>query len=485
MESFTVSVDLGGGDDTIELFPPPVGEPPPDLPEPAYPSKWDLDFHGGSGDDVMTVQPCVVPGLDLTVVANLGDGDDALHAAFAGPAAPAGAILPRISLDVAVGEGNDAIQVAIGNPNELEPLRVAGVHGGVRGFGGDASGILDVQNVAVTGRFTQFFDLGDGDDCVATTLTNVTVDGLLKQSVNAGDGADEVGMIINGRFGAVAQKVHTGAGEDAVSLSWKGCEILGPAVTRMSLGEGDDEGTFFGDGSAHVAGSMAMTMNTGGGDDFASVLIQDSEDFEAFEGPVVLRLRLGDGDDLANVVVRDANDVAGPLTVGVTGGTGDDGIAADVDFTPRVRAGQLDPGNAPASVLVALHGGTGLDTIDARTEGEWAGTARFILRGGDGEDAVGWHWGVGQGSTGALAVDLDGGAGDDFVAAAEFVPTDQYVPVFMRLLGGAGGDVLSLSLLGGAETTPEPHLFVLDGGDGFDLARAPAGAIVRNCEGKA
>ena len=57
------------------------------------------------------------------------------------------------------------------------------------------------------------------------------------------------------------------------------------------------------------------------------------------------------------------------LTVAVAGGAGDDAIVADVDFTPRVRAEQLDPGNAPAAVLVALHGGTGPDRVTPRSGG--------------------------------------------------------------------------------------------------------------------
>jgi hypothetical protein len=483
MESLRVTVDLAAGDDQFQLLSPPAGVA---APEPETPAKWYFDIRAGFGKDVGIIQPCIVPGLDLSVVANLGNGDDTLDAEFECPAARAGIILPCVSLDVESGEGNDAVEVAIGNPDTLDPLRVADVHIGVRGFGGDDSGIIIICKVAVTGRLTEFIDLGAGDDTASVTLDDVAVDGSLKQSVTGGDGADEVGIIIiGGRIGAVAQKVNVGTGDDLVSLSWKKCEILGPVVSRVSLGEGDDDGVALVEGDARFAGLFAVSMNTGGGDDWASVMIQDSEDFQAFEGPVTLRVGLGDGDDLANVVVRDANDVAGPLTVGVMGGTGDDGIVADVDFTPRVRAGQLDPGNAPASVLVALRGGDGLDTIDAYTEGVWNGLAQFLLRGGAGEDDLGFHGVIGEGSTGTLAAAVDGGAGDDRLGANVLLPTDQFMPIYMRLLAGAGDDVLSLSRLGGPDTTPEPHLFVLDGGDGFDVARAPAGAIVRNCEARA
>lgn len=537
MESLNVAVDLSEGDDSFRYSPPPEPDQPP--PEPDRPAVNAFDIRAGAGNDVMTIQPCVVPGLDLSALVDLGDGDDTLDAGFEFPAEAVGTIQPCISLDVEAREGNDAIEVAIGDPDIADPPRVEDVHVGVRGFGGDDSGIIIICNVAVTGRLTEVMDLGAGDDTASLTLDDVAVGGLLKQSVTGGDGSDEVGIIIiGGRVGAVAQKVHTGGGDDLVSMTWKKCEILGPVVTqvvlaedhdvadvtiseskyfgpmtatldagggddsiavmlsnpneflgsvrfRMALGEGDDEGTYFGEGHAHVAGLMAMTMNTGGGDDWASVMIQDSEDFQAFGGPVVLRVALGEGDDLANVVVRDAYDVAGPLTVAVAGGVGDDGIIADVDFTPRVRAGQLDPGNAPASVLVALRGGDGLDTIDAYTEGVWNGVARFLVRGGAGEDDLGFHAVIGEGSTGALAVALDGGAGADVLATDLLIPVEQIMPINLRLLAGAGDDVLSLSLLGGTDTTPEPHLFVLDGGDGFDLARAPAGAVVRNCEGRA
>jgi hypothetical protein len=435
MESLTVAVDLAAGDDRFRIFPPPDEQAPP---VPESPAKWHFDIRGGFGNDVAIIQPCIVPGLDLSVVADLGDGDDALDAAFEGPAAPVGIILPGVSLEVAAGEGNDAVEVAIGNPEVLDPLRVADVRVGIHGFGGDDSGIIIICNVAVTGRLTAAMDLGDGDDAAQVAVGNP-----------------------NDLTLTTAQKVRvhiaTGAGDDTAQVSVGGVTVSGPTI---------------------------VAIDTGGGDDGASVLLPDSEEVTAFGGPVTLRVGLGDGEDLANLVVRDANDVAGPLTVAVDGGAGDDGIVADVDFTPRVRAEQLDPGNAPASVLVALRGGDGRDTIDAYTEGVWNGLARFALRGGGGEDDLGFHGVTGAGSAGVLAVAMDGGAGDDMLGGDLLLPADQSVPIHMRLLAGAGDDVLSVNLLGGPDTTPEPHLFVLDGGDGFDLARAPAGAIVRNCEGQ-
>lgn len=485
MESLNVAVDLAAGDDTIQLLPLQLGVDPPDPLAPVFPAKWSFAIRAGFGNDVVTIQPCIVPGLDLSVVASLGDGDDSIDAALEGPAAPVGVIQPCISLEIEAGEGNDAVHVSVGNPNELSALTISDVLIGVLGFGGDDSGIIIICNVAVTDRLTQVVDLGAGDDSAFITIEDVTVGGLLKQSVNGGGNHDEIEIIINGRIGAFVQNVHTGEGDDLASLTWKACEILGPAVTRVSLGAGDDEATYFGDGHAHVAGAMAMSMKAGGGDDSISVMIEDSVEPTAFEGPVTLRVGLGDGDDLANLVVRDANEMGGPLTVAVAGGAGDDAIVADVDFTPRVRAEQLDPGNAPAAVLVALHGGTGLDTIDVHTEGVWNGLARFILRGGSEADDLGYHAVIGTGSTGALAVVMDGAAGDDVMAADVLIPVEQVVPISLRLLAGAGGDVLAVNLLGGPDTTPEPHLFVLDGGDGFDLARAPAGAVVRNCEGRA
>jgi hypothetical protein len=213
MESLNLAVDLGAGDDRFGFTPPPEPDQPP--PDPETPAKWYFAIRAGSGEDTATIQPCVIPGLNLSVVANLGDGDDALDAAFEGPAAPVGIILPCVSLDVEAGAGNDAAEVAIGNPDVLDPLRVADVHVGVRGFGGDDSGIIIICKVAVAGRLTEFMDLGAGDDTASLTLDDVA--GSLKQSVTGGDGADEVGIIIiGGRLRSVAQKVHTGDGDDLV-----------------------------------------------------------------------------------------------------------------------------------------------------------------------------------------------------------------------------------------------------------------------------
>jgi hypothetical protein len=485
MESLNVAVDLGAGDDLIQLLPPPTGVAPPDPLDPDTPAVWSFDIRAGFGNDVAFIEPCIVPGLDLSVVANLGDGDDSFDAALVGPAAPVGVIQPCVSLEIEAGEGNDAVQVGKSNPNELDPLTVADLHVGVHGFGGDDSAIIIICNVAVTDRLTQVVDLGAGDDTSFITIDDVTVGRSLRQSVSGGEGDDEVGFIIDGgRIRAFVQKVHAGAGDDLVNLMWRACEILGPAITRIALAEDHDEVGFIIDGSSHFSGPVTVALQMGGGDDSAGVMIQDSPEPTAFEGPVTLQVELGDGDDLANLVVRDAHDVAGPLTVAVAGGAGDDGIVADVDLTPRVRAGQLDPGNAPVSALIDLRGGAGLDTVDAYTEGAWNGLARFILRGGADADDLGFHGVIGAGSTGALAVAVDGAAGDDVLAADLLIPVEQVVPISIRLLAGTGGDVLAVNLLGGPDTTPEPLLFVLDGGDGIDLARAPAGAVVRNCEGR-
>jgi hypothetical protein len=536
--SLVVKVDLAAGGDRFEYrSPPPERDQPP--PERDRPTRYLLDIHTGAGDDVMVVGPEYIPGLDLDLQFDLGAGNDTFEASYKrDPAMPVGIIIPCVSLDIQTGEGNDDLRITFGDLANPESMPVAELRTGIRGFGGDTSAIVGYSNLTVTGGVTEAIDLGGGHDSVKSTLSNLSVGGTLKQSVIGGDGEDEVGIIIiGGRFGAATQKVNTGEGDDIVSVWWEKSEVRGPAVTqialaedhdladvtisatqilgamtlkldtgsgdddasvlmnqadfggpakvRIALGDGNDEGDLTIGGNTHSLGPMIGTMNTGGGDDSASVMLQDSEDFTAFEGPLTLRVILGTGDDLGNVVVRDANEVAGPLSMVADGGSGDDGIVADVDFTPRVRAAQLDPGNAPVSVLVDLRGGDGLDTVDAYTEGVWHGVARFLLRGGVDADDLGFHGVIGDGSTGTLAVVMDGAAGDDVLGASvSTAPNGNLVPILFRMLGGAGGDVLSLSLLGGPDTTPEPHLFVLDGGDGFDLARVPAGAVVRNCEGR-
>jgi hypothetical protein len=455
MESLSLSADLAAGSDRFEYRPPPGDLAPP---EPDRPATNFFDIHSGIGDDVVVIQPCVVPGLDLSVRADLGDGDDLFDAAFEGPAASAAGILPGIALDVAAGEGDDLFRVAIGNPDVMEALALSDLHVGVRGFGGDDSGILSYADLTVERGFTQRLDLGDGDDVASSTLDNVAVDGQLQMSAIGGIGSDDIGYIIDGgKVGSLSQTINTGDGDDTIIV-----------FDRMT-----------------ASGAVSSRLDTGGGDDSASVMIEDSQEHTAFAGPFAMHVLLGAGDDLGNVVLRDANDFGGPLTVKVAGGTGDDGIVADVDFTPRVRAGQLDPGNAPVSALIDLRGGAGSDTLDAYTEGVWSGLARFILRGGDDDDDIGFHGVIGAGNTGALAVAVGGGTGDD-VMVSDFVlgPEPHICPILFHMLGGTGDDLLFLNFLGGPDTTPEPHLYVLDGGPGFDRARAPTGAVVRNCEGR-
>jgi hypothetical protein len=529
-----IAVDLGAGDDQFLYRTPPSDSPRPD---PDQPAKYSLGVRGGVGNDVMAVGPEYVPGLDLDLQFDLGAGNDRFDASYKRDPATAAGICPCISLDVEAEDGDDHVNVAIGTPDTVDPMCMDDVTLSIGAGAGSDNAVIAIVNVAVDGSLKQMVEAGGGDNSVVTTLSNVTVGGLLKQLVNGGGNHDEVEIVVvDGRIGAVSQKVNVGDGDDIVSLSWKKCEILGPAVTRvalaedhdvaditfsenkyfaavttsvdagggddivavmqsnpneflgpvklrLALGDGDDEASFFCDGDTSVAGSMALIMNTGSGDDRAEVLFTNPSNDKKF-GLLGLRVNAGIGDDHVNVVIRDANAVAGPLTVAVDGGAGDDGIVADVDFTPRTRTRQLDPGNAPVAALINLRGGTGTDTIDGYTEGTWSGVARFILRGDDGDDAVGFHWGVGEGSMGTLAVDIGGGAGDDVLTADTLIPVEQVTPIYMRILGGVGDDVLSLNLLGGPDTTPEPHLYLLDGGLGFDLAHAPAGAVVRNCESR-
>jgi len=434
----------------------------------------------------MNMGPGVVPGLDLTFRFDLGEGNDSLDASFQRHPAAAGTIQPCVSLAVAAGVGDDRVSLVIGSQDTAEPLFLEDVTVSIGGGEGNDTAVIAIVNTAVTGSLIQEMNTGDGDDIVSLSWKGCEILGPAVTRVALAEDHDvaDITFSDNKYFAAVTTSVDAGGGDDIVAvLQSNPNEFLGPVNLRMALGDGDDEGSFFCDGNTSVAGSLTLVMNTGAGDDRAEALFTNPSN-DKKDGPLGVRVNAGAGDDQVNVVIRDANSVDGPLTVAVDGGTGDDGIVADVDFTPRIRAGQLDPGNAPVSVLINLRGGAGTDSINSYTEGVWSGVARFVVRGDDGDDAVGFHWGVGEGSTGRLAVEIGGGAGDDVLTADSVIPVEQVTPIYLRLLGGIGDDVLTANFLGGPDTTPASQLYLLDGGLGFDFAHAPAGALVRNCEGR-
>ena len=213
-------------------------------PDPDYPAKWYFDVQAGFGNDVAIIQPCIVPGLDLSVVANLGDGDDTLDAAFECPAAR-GRDHPAVRLAGRRGGRGERRRPGRGRQPGHHSIRcgVADVHVGIRGFGGDDSGIIIICNVAVTGRLTQFIDLGGGDDTASYARRRDR--GRVAQAVGDRRRRRRRGRVHHrrrpDRVGA-PEGDTSGDGDDLVSLIWKTCEILGPAVPRVSLGEGDDDG---------------------------------------------------------------------------------------------------------------------------------------------------------------------------------------------------------------------------------------------------
>jgi hypothetical protein len=482
-----VLLDLADGDDRL-VYPDPAAEALPM--ESVLPATYSFDLRGGLGNDVMTLRPLVVPGLNLSFRADLGDGNDQLSAQMTNPSndmpvGSAGSIIPCISLAAEAGAGDDAVNVQLGGPDTLDPLQLAEVSvfiGG--GDGGDSVGIV-IEGSRID-SLSEAMSLGGGDDVgYVINWRNVAVTGVLSQSVDAGAGGDTVGVIISsGRIGSLSEAVSLGDGDDVgYVIIGNNVAVPGPVTVRMDGGDGiDDLAAQVGfnpqpdpPGGPLFGSAVLLSLTGGPGADSAAVLVEDAEGFTAFAGSLTVRVALGGDDDLANVVIQDANDVASPLTVAVDGEGGDDGIAAAIGFAPRT-------GSAPVSVLAEFRGGDGQDTIDGFSWGEWSGFIWFNLRGDAGDDAIGFHGVIGEGSTGALAVGEDGGDGGDVLTADLLIPTDSFVPISLQMLGGNDDDLLWLDLPGGSDTTP--GLILLDGGLGLDLAHAPPGAVVRNCEGR-
>jgi len=117
-ESLHLRVDLGEGDNRFVCPEPPTGSPPPDAPV-----EYAFDLRAGSGDDVVIILSCVVPGLGFDVGADLGDGDNNLDATFRpDPAAPPRTSMPGISVAVATGARADTVKVTVGDAEQLSGI---------------------------------------------------------------------------------------------------------------------------------------------------------------------------------------------------------------------------------------------------------------------------------------------------------------------------------------------------------------------------
>jgi len=138
----------------------------------------------------------------------------------------------------------------------------------------------------------------------------------------------------------------------------------------------------------------------------------------------------------------------------MSGGDGDDVLTSEAFLPPGSREGFNPQPEPPETIMANLTGGAGRDVLTYRAQGQLKGSLAIGMDGGADNDAFDASFGLAVGSRGRVSAMLAGGLGDDVLSFNQPEPVD------------------GISLWG-----------LIDGGDGFDLARYPRGVQVVNVEG--
>jgi hypothetical protein len=242
-----------------------------------------------------------------------------------------------------------------------------------------------------------------------------------------------------------------------------------PASFEVVGGSGSDAFNIFvgnPDENAAITGDLDLNLSTGGGDDSASVMVQNSE----IAGSLDIAVDTGAGNDVATVGF-DEVDIPGSLHVAVNTGAGNDLAALGFHEVDEMPA----PDRGFSSVLIEIQGGGGHDNILAwvgfNPQPDPPGSPRlvdFVLR-------------------------IDGGEGNDLVAALVDLTNlgeAARIQATIEIFGSLGNDLLALGIIDpnsiiDPDQIGDPNLIdaLVDGGLGFDLALVMRGVRVRNCEG--
>jgi hypothetical protein len=421
--SIKVGVQGGAGDDIFQTFvgqlDVPLGTPPPHLG-----FSLDLDYQGGRGDDTFSTH---FVNLDLELPAaqriDGGEGNDSI-----GTFVPAVQVNAPLSLEQNGGPGNDDIRVIFGiNPQPDQPADQL------------------VPAVQINAALALNVDGGLGDDNIAVIcgfnpqpdpparqfVPAVQVNAPLAFNVNGGLGGDDIRVIFD----------FNPQPDPPADQFVPAVQINGPLAVMVDGGDGAD----------NLQAGAAWQVNAG-----ASTLVH---------------LIGGRGQD--EVAGTWANHIAAGASseFDLEGGIGNDSIAfnyldARVDGTFRLN----------------LDGDDGADNIDLQlndvTVGE-VGQMFIQANGGRGNDRLSAELGLAPTRSSSVDTSMDGGAGNDIVAALlEPRFSERADDLHIHLLGGEGNDalafVVSRAILGAD--------LLVDGGPGMDTGIASPGVQVINCE---
>ncbi|MFD7073371.1 hypothetical protein ACFV9G_04100 [Nocardioides sp. NPDC059952] len=412
-------------------------------------SAADESFQGGAGRDQIT-------GSGGADVIHGDEGDDALIG----------------------GDGNDMVRGHDGADRLVGGVGDDVVIGEVADAISDESGndVVDFADSEVAIRYdagTRTVSAGDRSQQVSgfEGVVGSTFDDVL----NGSEGVDTL-------FGGAGQDTIDGRdGDDVLDHQ----DALPPGLTAY---EGRDTTA----GDDHVAGGPGADL-LGSVVPTADTLIGGDGDDQMWSSKVALP---GSGADVVHITYGEGwvgevsyADVAGPVSVNLTGstgsiavsGAGNDVITSDVrDWSPDLRA---FTGSPAADVIVGtsmretLAGGAGNDTIKG-------GSGNDVLRGGVGDDTL----------DGGYSTDwLDGGPGDDHIdggpgtekdrvsyeSAPTAVTVDLNIDAPIATVGGGTDEIVRVEdVTGSAYDDTLTALATgssLDGGDGMDLLKSGPG----------
>ncbi len=263
------------------------------------------------------------------------------------------------------------------------------------------------------------FDGGGGGDTALIDITNVVVNAPMSLSYNGG------------------------FGDDVMGWDWRDVTVNAPVTQSMNLGGGHDNAMIT---YGNVAFSADAVTNVMGGADPDTIYVTCDGTTVATGESLAMNADGGGGADTI-VTTWWATTVApgASVMVDVDGGSGRDVISMDVIGGTIARDTRFE---------VEVHGGGGADVLRLST--------------------------VGLLIDGTFSCCLDGGGADDVIDARLDLDPNSHGMVVAEVMGSAGDDDLTLVIsgLGG----PDTFQALVDGGDGYDVARVTRGVLVENCE---
>jgi hypothetical protein len=231
--------------------------------------------------------------------------------------------------------------------------------------------------------------------------------------------------------------VQLNGGDDSLDYSL-GSNMLWPKNISVSLGDGNDAANLtFGGGQGapqyRLQSLLAVSVDGGAGNDTVFVKLG------AVSGRVSVNATLGDGDDTFTGTIWGA--VTGVVGFNVQGQGGNDNLNFWAKYDSSGSYG-LTVG-AYGSVSVNLDGGAGNDYIGAEYYGMLWGNVNVSLEGGAGNDTLDGEFWAASNSQGSLSAALLGGDGNDSLTLHEYDYSNGFTRMYGVMDGGNGWDTAS------------------------------------------